>query len=105
MKLDEALAMAEEWTKGQTFHENSEGWRPAIAVMLAEVKRLTEALNAGVPLLEEAANRIERLESDHSRMKELLKESMQFCQRIDGDGDPLNIHLARKIHMQLVESV
>ena len=40
MKIDEALKMADEWTSGQTFHENSEGWRPAIAVMLAEIVRL-----------------------------------------------------------------
>lgn len=40
MKIDEALKMADEWTRGQTFHENSEGWRPAIAVMLAEIVRL-----------------------------------------------------------------
>ena len=44
-------------------------------------------------------------EPEINRMKDLLKESMQFCQRIDGDGDPLNTHLARKIHMQLVESI
>ena len=40
MKIDDALKMADEWTRGQTFHESSEGWRPAIAVMLAEIARL-----------------------------------------------------------------
>lgn len=38
-------------------------------------------------------------------LKELLRESMQFCQKTDCDGDPLNAHLARKISMALVESV
>lgn len=44
MKIDEALKMADEWTKGQTFHENYEGCRPAIAVMLAEIETLRETV-------------------------------------------------------------
>ena len=64
----------------------------------AEITRLNEALSTGVPILEQAANRIEKLEG-------LLKDSMQFCLLEDMDGDPLNIHLAREINTLLTESV
>ena len=74
------------------------GARDRIMYLSQEVARLTEALNAGVPILEQAATRIEKQEH-------LLKDSMQFFLRRDMDGDPLNIHLAREINALLAESV
>lgn len=40
MNIETALQRADEWTDGQTFHERSEGWRPAVAVLAEEVRRL-----------------------------------------------------------------
>jgi hypothetical protein len=40
MTVDEALEFADEWAKGMTFHEDSQGWRVVCAVLALEVRRL-----------------------------------------------------------------
>ena len=55
MKLDEALECADEWTKGQAFHEGSKGWRMVCCVLAAEVLRsqaYKEAVQAAQRLLD-----------------------------------------------------
>lgn len=62
MTVDEAIAFADEWTKGQTFYEGAQGWRVVCAVLAAEVRRLREALQAlydeqnGPPLIRDKAD-------------------------------------------------
>ena len=67
MKIDEALKMAEEWTVGHTFHENSEGWRPAIAVMLAEIVRLRKEVDECHSIMSEDVH-IEKLNYENGRL-------------------------------------
>lgn len=40
MTVDDALQLADEWTRGHTFYEGSDGWRVAIAILAAEIRRL-----------------------------------------------------------------
>jgi hypothetical protein len=40
MTVDEALEFADEWAKGMTFHEDSQGWRVVCAILALEVSRL-----------------------------------------------------------------
>lgn len=40
MTVDEALQFADEWTKGATFHADSQGWRAVCAVLAEEVRRI-----------------------------------------------------------------
>lgn len=66
MKIDYALEMAKEWTQGQTFHEGSEGWRPAIAVMLAEIESLRkQAENYRRDIADPAPDIVEAVLSKH----------------------------------------
>lgn len=39
MTVDEALELADEWTKGATFHADSQGWKAVCAVLAEEVRR------------------------------------------------------------------
>lgn len=40
MTVDEALELSDEWTKGATFHADSQGWRVVCAVLAEEVRKL-----------------------------------------------------------------
>lgn len=40
MTIDEALVFATEWSVGQTFHEDSQGWRVVCMLLAQEVRRL-----------------------------------------------------------------
>jgi hypothetical protein len=40
MKIDEALSFADEWSRGQTLHEDSQGWRVVCMLLAQEVRRL-----------------------------------------------------------------
>ena len=40
MTLDEALAFADEWSRGMTLHEDAQGWRVVCMLLAAEVERL-----------------------------------------------------------------
>ena len=42
MTVDEALAFAEEWTRGMTLHAGSQGWRVVCLLLGEEVKALRE---------------------------------------------------------------
>ncbi len=44
MNVIEALELADEWTKGQTFYEGQGGWRVAIGVLAEEVRDLQHIL-------------------------------------------------------------
>lgn len=44
MSVDEALAFAEEWTRGMTLHAGSQGWRVVCLLLGEEVKALREEL-------------------------------------------------------------
>jgi hypothetical protein len=43
MTIDEALAFADEWAQGQTFHAGSQGWRVVCLLLAEEVRRLRHA--------------------------------------------------------------
>ena len=40
MDIETALERADEWAGGHKFHARAEGWRPAVAVLAGEVRRL-----------------------------------------------------------------
>lgn len=40
MTVDDALEFADEWIRGHTIHENSQGWRIVCWVLAEEVRRL-----------------------------------------------------------------
>jgi hypothetical protein len=39
MTIDEALEFADQWSNGQTFHADSQGWRVVCMLLAAEVRR------------------------------------------------------------------
>jgi hypothetical protein len=39
MTIDECLAFADEWSRGQTFHADSQGWRVVCLLLAEEVRR------------------------------------------------------------------
>lgn len=45
MTIDECLEFADEWAKGCTFHEGSQGWRVVCMLLAEEVRRLRGAQN------------------------------------------------------------
>ena len=45
MTVDDALAYADEWNRGKTFHADSEGWRVVCLILAEEVRRLREAMD------------------------------------------------------------
>jgi hypothetical protein len=45
MTVDEALEYADEWAQGMTFHEGSQGWRVACAILALEVRKLLDDTN------------------------------------------------------------
>ncbi len=42
MTIDDALNYADEWTRGMTIHEHSQGWRVVCLLLAEEVRRLRE---------------------------------------------------------------
>jgi hypothetical protein len=40
MTADEALDLSDEWIRGMTIHEGTQGWRIACATLAQEVRRL-----------------------------------------------------------------
>ena len=45
MTIDECLEFADEWARGCTFHEGSQGWRVVCMLLAEEVRRLRGAQN------------------------------------------------------------
>lgn len=41
MTIEEALEFADEWSRGMTLHEGSQGWRVVCLLLAEEVRRLT----------------------------------------------------------------
>ncbi len=39
MTVDEALAFADTWSRGMTYHEDSQGWRIVCMLLAEEVRR------------------------------------------------------------------
>ncbi len=39
MSIDDALAFADEWSRGMTVHEDSQGWRVVCMLLAEEVRR------------------------------------------------------------------
>ena len=47
MTIDECLEFADEWSRGMTYHEGSQGWRVVCMLLAEEVRRYrTEDANA-----------------------------------------------------------
>ena len=44
MTIDEALEFADEWSRGMTLHEGSQGWRVVCMLLAEEVRRMREGL-------------------------------------------------------------
>lgn len=42
MTVEDALALADDWAKGMTFHADSQGWRVVCMMLAEEVRRLRE---------------------------------------------------------------
>lgn len=40
MTVDEALEFADEWSRGMTIHEGSQGWRVVCMLLAEEVRKL-----------------------------------------------------------------
>lgn len=76
MDVKTALEMAEEWTKGCTFHEHSQGWRIVCAVLAAEVRKLRIAgsdLSDAMVLLAEADNIMAEFKRGYDRYEYVRK--------------------------------
>lgn len=84
ISLNNAIEQATKFTEGATFRAGSTGWKTVMARLLEEVKRQREALSAGIPILEEAANRIEELESDPCRC-----HACQIAEEVNEPQGPL----------------
>lgn len=72
MDIETALQRADEWAEGQTFNARSEGWRPAVAVLAGEVRRLRECLSASQALFtacqRDDGQLIAELQKDRARL-------------------------------------
>jgi hypothetical protein len=44
MTVDDALEYADEWNRGRTVHEDSQGWRTVCLILAEEVRRLRESM-------------------------------------------------------------
>lgn len=44
MTIDEALEFADEWSRGLTLHEGSQGWRVVCMLLAEEVRRMRAGL-------------------------------------------------------------
>ena len=40
MSIDDAIAFADEWSRGMTIHEDSQGWRVVCMLLAEEVRSL-----------------------------------------------------------------
>lgn len=45
MTIEEALEFADEWSRGLTLHEESQGWRVVCMILAEEVRRLRNAVD------------------------------------------------------------
>lgn len=55
MTIDEALEFADEWSRGLTLHEGSQGWRVVCMLLAEEVRRLRDAGNEAADVLRQEA--------------------------------------------------
>jgi hypothetical protein len=56
LTIDECIAFADEWSRGMTIHEGSQGWRIVCMLLADEVRRLSVV---------ETENAVQRLQIDH----------------------------------------
>lgn len=85
MTVDEALALADDWIQGTTFHADSKGANAIMLVLATEVRRLRMELaheEQRVADMMDAVNRvgheIERLRADAERYRWLLQECYRW---------------------------
>ena len=64
MTIDECLEFADEWAKGCTFHEGSQGWRVVCMLLANEVRRLRGERFVFAQLLEAAAQVMHTLDGE-----------------------------------------
>lgn len=55
MTFEEALEFADEWSRGLTLHEGSQGWRVVCMLLAEEVRRLRDAGNLAADFLRQEA--------------------------------------------------
>lgn len=51
MTIDECLKFADEWSRGMTYHEGSQGWRVVCMLLAKEVREYRARLNAAPPAI------------------------------------------------------
>ncbi len=56
MTIDEALEFSDEWIRGVTLHEGSQGWRVVCMLLAEEVRRLRDAGNEAADVLRQEAS-------------------------------------------------
>lgn len=62
MTIDEALEFADEWSAGQTFHEDSQGWRVVCMLLAKEVRGLRVDRECWADVVRHAANELEAID-------------------------------------------
>ena len=55
MTIDEALEFSDEWIRGVTLHEGSQGWRVVCMLLAEEVRRLRDAGSEAADILRQEA--------------------------------------------------
>jgi len=64
MTIDECLEFADEWARGCTFHEGSQGWRVVCMLLAEEVRRLRGERFVFAQLLDAAAQVMHTLDGE-----------------------------------------
>jgi hypothetical protein len=64
MTIDECLEFADEWARGCTFHEGSQGWRVVCMLLADEVRRLRGERFVLAQLLDAAAQVMHTLDGE-----------------------------------------
>lgn len=85
MTIEEAMQDAEAWTRGQTFYEGQTGWRPVVAVLAAEVRRLREAITEYLDAYSELNNADDWDTRDQWRIVLAIRGMREALQQAGGE--------------------
>ena len=82
MTIEEALEFADEWSRGMTLHEGSQGWRVVCMLLAEEVRRRAGEQKVFAEALDDAWKVIITVEGENSDEADMLNALQDRMERL-----------------------
>lgn len=100
MTIDECLEFADEWARGCTFHEGSQGWRVVCMLLAEEVRRLHGERLVFAELFDAAERVIHTLDGEDTDEENRLRGLQERLERasLEARGVTANVEVSGRPH-------